>query len=1180
MKRFIYQSLCLMVCLCAPYLSKACNSSLITIANQVDNGDGTTTYTLNLTTELGGLDVPFYGFALSFNSPYNTPSVVPGSFDPSLTSADLTSGSLSGPLTGLIGTNVNSVALDSDFNKYDNLTNVITYESFSTAASNDFAFTLTVTVSGCVESIVYDGSVNAGSSSCMKTAVTGQNCQCLLDLAPTSTDTICHEVGGLVTLLGNASGTEGTNPAYAWSSSDAGINGLLDSTNTENTTLTLPVNYPLGTYTINLTYTDDNTCSLSEDVQFVIVPDGVGTCSPLCDFSTLESVAITPNGDHNMSAGFTQIYVLTTEDSTILATSTNGDFGTQTAGTYLIMGLNYEDADAPTPLPAVGVNINNMTGGCFDLSNRLQIGVCEPCTDPAEQPTNIVLSNETSSSFDIAWTNSSSTEVIVVIRDQDSTANDPVPGNSYNGNTTFGSGDNLGNGNFVLYSGTTVNASPLTVTGLLISTEYVVSIYAVNDTCILLSDPLIDTTTTSDCAEPSTLPTNITIPDLTGTSVDLSWTNGNGDQVLVVIREAATPHIDPVSGTSYTGSTVFAGDDSTGVGNYVAYSGGTATSSITITGLSLNTTYDVSVYTFNSVGTCYNVLELDTSFTTPFDVNIINDTLYACGGTLYDDGGQAGNYVNGPNIVTVLMPDVTGEGVCLDFTTWNLDYNILGYSELSFFDGTNTSAPLIMTATGDWVVDESGTTFDFNGPGMVCAKGPMTLEWNPDDVAPGWEASVTCYQIPADTPTCNISVNSNATICPGESFDLMALGEIVSLPINNNFNDSTLGLGWTTSVDARFDNPCGAGPDSSHLWMGIESSPRVLSSGVYDVTQGGTISFDFKMATQGVGAPCEGPDEVQEGVYLQYSTDGGTSWTTIHYFFPSFYTDGSAHTLDWENYVFNIPPAALTSTTEFRWIQNDISSSSTDHWGIDNVIISVYQNNTSIVWDNGLGSGANKTVSPTANTTYTATISDGISSCQASVTVTMCSPLSVNSNSFNGNCNGNKVELEWNGISQIDEKDFVIERSNEDFSFYEIGTVPMANGESLTNYSYLDYDATSQQHYYRIKVRKTGGKVSYSDIIGPFGNCELVQNGVFDSWFDYESRELVLSYKVDKETNIALTYYDVSGRLIDVRRMTLTPANNKTRVRFDNNLPPAMYLFNVVGISNKYTGKFFVNPKR
>lgn len=157
--------------------------------------------------------------------------------------------------------------------------------------------------------------------------------------------------------------------------------------------------------------------------------------------------------------------------------------------------------------------------------------------------------------------------------------------------------------------------------------------------------------------------------------------------------------------------------------------------------------------------------------------------------------------------------------------------------------------------------------------------------------------------------------------------------------MDNDFNNQTIGNGWSSTQTVDFSNPCDNGPDGTpHAWMGDNSdNPRSLETDAYDVTCGAEICFHFRMSEQGGGAPCEGPDLDDEGVHLQYSTDNGNTWTDIHYFHPNGGYD--AQMTSWNHYCFNIPPAAQTPNTMFRWWQEDVSSTLNDHWGIDNVEI-------------------------------------------------------------------------------------------------------------------------------------------------------------------------------------------------------------------------------------------------
>lgn len=107
---------------------------------------------------------------------------------------------------------------------------------------------------------------------------------------------------------------------------------------------------------------------------------------------------------------------------------------------------------------------------------------------------------------------------------------------------------------------------------------------------------------------PSIQASALTLSNYTGTAIDLAWTNGNGDRVLVVAKENSTILVDPAKGTSYTANSVYGLGNITGAGNFVVYDGtGSAT---TITGLTPGTDYDFMIYAFNSAGHCYNPSEL------------------------------------------------------------------------------------------------------------------------------------------------------------------------------------------------------------------------------------------------------------------------------------------------------------------------------------------------------------------------------------------------------------------------------------------------------------------------------------------------------------------------------------------------------------------------------------------
>jgi hypothetical protein len=80
-------------------------------------------------------------------------------------------------------------------------------------------------------------------------------------------------------------------------------------------------------------------------------------------------------------------------------------------------------------------------------------------------------------------------------------------------------------------------------------------------------------------------------------SINVGWTNGDGNGRLVVARLTTTGAVAPVDNIMYTPNVVFASLDSTGLGNYVVYSNNT--SAVVANGLQEYTDYTFDVYEYN-----------------------------------------------------------------------------------------------------------------------------------------------------------------------------------------------------------------------------------------------------------------------------------------------------------------------------------------------------------------------------------------------------------------------------------------------------------------------------------------------------------------------------------------------------------------------------------------------------
>ncbi|MBK8924520.1 MAG: gliding motility-associated C-terminal domain-containing protein [Crocinitomicaceae bacterium] len=259
--------------------------------------------------------------------------------------------------------------------------------------------------------------------------------------------------------------------------------------------------------------------------------------------------------------------------------------------------------------------------------------------------------------------------------------------------------------------------------------------------------------------------------------------------------------------------------------------------------------------------------------------------------------------------------------------------------------------------------------------------------------------------------TITVGASPTSLPCGGGNVNLTANGTSTVPVFGDNFNSGTVAPGWLASPAAQFNNPCGASMDgTTYLWMGsTTAAPRTMQTSAVNVACGGTVCFDFKFMCELCGdvAPCEGADLYNEGVSLQWSTNGGATWTDMAYFAPngnllgaypgavtSPSASGATAFTTWHNYCFTIPAGAYSASTMFRLRQWGSSGSAYDHWGIDNFYVYATPC-TPFYYDwahiPGFPDAQNVTSNITSTTTFTCCYTNGtLSACQ-SVTVTVAS---------------------------------------------------------------------------------------------------------------------------------------------------------------------------------------------
>lgn len=269
--------------------------------------------------------------------------------------------------------------------------------------------------------------------------------------------------------------------------------------------------------------------------------------------------------------------------------------------------------------------------------------------------------------------------------------------------------------------------------------------------------------------------------------------------------------------------------------------------------------------------------------------------------------------------------------------------------------------------------------------------------------------------------TLNLISSLDSVLC-GEEVTLSAFGSMDgNIAFDEDFSGgSPQGWQFTQSVTIG-NNTCGVpSPDGSDfMWMGdAATNPRDMTTVALDLSPGGIICFEMRYAVQGNASPCEGPDESDEGVFLKYSIDNGATWIDIEYWDPNGGNDPGLTA--WNQYCVTIPPGAMTNNTMIQWHQDAVSGPEYDHWGIDNVQITLNDPTSQITWQHdgynypsGSSGGENPTpVTLTTETTFTATITNGTNTCTETITVPVKIPiLEVNAGADITICAGECVNL-------------------------------------------------------------------------------------------------------------------------------------------------------------------------
>jgi hypothetical protein len=224
--------------------------------------------------------------------------------------------------------------------------------------------------------------------------------------------------------------------------------------------------------------------------------------------------------------------------------------------------------------------------------------------------------------------------------------------------------------------------------------------------------------------EPTRQASALKSSDVTAVSATLSWTNGNGENRIVIVKADTEIEEDPMDRTSYNANAAFGAGSQIGAGGYVVYSG--TESSVNITGLDLKNYY-AAVYEFNGSGSDADYLTISPAalgFSTLPKTVTVSD-VSPVGATAVVASAAAEGFLiteRGFSVNSELYPAGSGEGdysLTITGLKPRTGYNILGYikvdGEIIYSDPFSVTTgssdaglvPAVHTDTGNYTIDGS-----------------------------------------------------------------------------------------------------------------------------------------------------------------------------------------------------------------------------------------------------------------------------------------------------------------------------------------------------------------------------------------------------------------------------------------------------------------------------------------
>ncbi len=607
-----------------------------------------------------------------------------------------------------------------------------------------------------------------------------------------------------------------------------------------------------------------------------------------------------------------------------------------------------------------------------------------PCTPPTSQATSFNSSAIGDNQMTVSWTNGNGNARIVLVHESAVVDANPGSGNSYTANSIFGSGDQIGTDNFVVYNGT---GTSVTVTGLTPGTTYYYSVFEYDSAIDCYLTPALTGSATTTGVAPCSICADVTSTndDATGftdvtfntisntSSGDPEYTDYTSISTDVNVGQSYDLSVEVNTAGNYTTETkawIDWNQDCDFLDAGEEYDLGTATN-VTSAAPSLS---PVSITIPGGAALGNTVMRIRTTWDQ-------SGTPVPCGNQNYSEAEDYTINVVDPNSPPVASFSAGSSSVCA--------------GESIAFTDNSTGSP----TSWAWDFGDGGTSTNQNPTYSFLTAGNYTVSLTATN-ADGSDVSTTSITVNA---LPSVSAGSDQSVCDGNQVTLNGSGA-TSYSWNNGVTDGTP---FTPSVGTT--NYTVTGTDGN----GCQNTDvvAVTAYAIPSITSSATNPSSCGSSTGSVVVSGSGTGVV--------SWTGSTSGSSGTVSLPYTITNLAAGTY---NVTFTSSNSCVSNTTSEALSDPGAPSAPTITAGGSTTICSgesvtlTNTYSTGVLWSNG-ATTQDITVTAAGNYSVTYTDINGCSSSSAATTVVVNSLPTVDAGTNQDVCEGTQITLSGNGAS-------------------------------------------------------------------------------------------------------------------------------------------------------------------